>query len=176
MDVVKLASQVADGLRPRADLQGVAIIVEEPAERFVVGSVRPKCLEAIDHHEGRAALPEQFDELGQHLGESPAVQAVAEVFVVDVCSDYRLVEETERLAVAEDLLERLGNRRKVEGGTLGRRVMEEVLLGQDRLARARTPHDEVDPVDEKPTVKDRVQARRAARQPVAHWTRTDRRK
>src|ERR1700722_4231755 len=150
--------------------------MEEPAERLVVRSVRPEGLEAVDHHQGRTPLSEQFDELGQHVGESPVVQAGAEVFIVDACSDHRLVEEAERLAVAEDLFERFGNRRKVKGGTLGGRVVEEVLLRQDRLTRARAPHDEVDAVDQQATVKNRVQARRAARQPVAHWTRTDRRK
>ena len=79
-----------------------------------------------------------------------------------------LSKKAERLAVAEDLLERLGNRREVEGRTLGCRVMEEVLLSKDRLARTGTPHDEVDPVHEKPAVENRVETGRAARQPVAH--------
>ena len=87
-----------------------------------------------------------------------------------------LVEEAERLAVAEDLLERLGDRREVERRTLGRGVVEEVLLGQDRLARSGTTHDEVDPVQQKAAAEHGVETRRAARQPVAHWTRTDRRR
>ena len=79
-----------------------------------------------------------------------------------------LVEETERLAVAEDLLQWLGDRREVERRTLSCRVMEEVLLSKDRLARTGTPHDEVDPVQEKAAVKNAVQTGGAAREPVAH--------
>ena len=69
-------------------------VMEEPAERSVVGSVRPERLEAVDHHEGRTPLPEQFDELGQHIGEPAAVQALAEVLVDDARSDDGLVEES----------------------------------------------------------------------------------
>ena len=46
VDVVELASQVADGLRPRADLQGVSIIVEEPAEH-VIASADPNQLRQV---------------------------------------------------------------------------------------------------------------------------------
>ena len=132
-------------------------VMEELAERSVVGSVGPERLEAVDDHQRRTSLAEQFDQLGQHGGKTALVQAMAEVFVDDVRPDNGRVEETERLAVAEDLLERLGNRREVEGRTLGRGVVEEVLLGQDRLARSRTTHDEIDPVHQKAAIEHGVQ-------------------
>jgi signal transduction histidine kinase len=46
VDVVELASQVADGLRPRADLQGVAIRIEQPLEP-VIASLDPNQLRQV---------------------------------------------------------------------------------------------------------------------------------
>jgi signal transduction histidine kinase len=46
VDVVELASQVVEGLRPRADLQGVAVHVEEPPEP-VIASADPNQLRQV---------------------------------------------------------------------------------------------------------------------------------
>jgi two-component system sensor histidine kinase HydH len=46
LDVLELASHVVDGIRPRADLQGVAIFIEEPAEP-VIASADPNQLRQV---------------------------------------------------------------------------------------------------------------------------------
>lgn len=46
VDVVELASQVAAGLQPRADLQGIAIVIEEPGEP-VIASADPNQLRQV---------------------------------------------------------------------------------------------------------------------------------
>ena len=106
--------------------------------------------------------------LASTIGKSATVEDCAQVFVDDTCPDSGLVEEAERLAVAEDLLEWLGHRREVERRTLGRGVVKEILLRKDRLARTGTPHDEVDPIQKEAATKKAVEPGGAAREPVAH--------
>ena len=86
LGAVVLADPERRGLR-RGQVAGQ--IMEEPAERSVVGRVGPERLEAVDHHQRRTSLAEQFDELGQHAGEPAVVQALAEVLVDDARPDRR---------------------------------------------------------------------------------------
>src|SRR5215217_5995090 len=73
-------------------------------------------------------LDQHADPLGD--GGEPAVTAdyTAEVLVVHGPPDRLAIEEAERLGVAEDLLERLGDRGEVERRTLFGRAGEDELL------------------------------------------------
>ena len=86
----------------------------------------------------------------------------AETFIEDALSDAGDIEELEGLAKADQLVKRLRNRREVHGRPLDRRVGERVLLGEDRLAAARRPDDEVDRVSGQSAAKDRVKSAASA--------------
>ena len=107
---------------------------------------------------GRRSLSSAVDLL-EDAGEAALVEDRAEIVVEDGVADRFRVEEAERLAVAEDLVERLRHRREVEGGPLERRVREQVLLGEDRLAGSRKPDQQVDRVRREAAAEHAVEAR-----------------
>ena len=96
-------------------------IVEEAAK---LGSLRVggERLEAVDHDDSRAALLDQRGHLLKDAGEAALIESWAEVLVEDRIADRSRVEETEALAVAEDLVEGFGNRGEVQARPLARRV------------------------------------------------------
>ena len=100
-------------------------------------------------------------------GEAALVEHGAEVLVEDGAADRVRIEEAEALAVAQDLVERLGDRGEVESGPLGGGVGEHVLLGEDRLAGAGQPDQHVDRVGRQAAAEDGVEARVATREPLA---------
>ena len=122
-------------------------VVQEAPERASIRRERGQRLEAVDRDDSRPPL---LDQRGDALGDGgePVVAAHrgAEILVEDRPADRRAIKEAERLGVAEDLLERLRHRREVERRPLLSRAGEDQLLAQDRLSRARQPHDQVDAV------------------------------
>src|SRR6185436_17679401 len=96
------------------------------------------------------------------------IQALPQVLVDDAATDRARVEEGQGLSIPKDLLERLGDGREVDRGPILARVLEQVLLRQDRLARAGETHDDVDRVRHQAAVQDGVEPLAAARDPVGH--------
>src|SRR5439155_19336657 len=142
-------------------------VVEESAK---VGPrrVRRERLEAVDDDDpGTALLEEGADPLG-HPVQAMLVEDCAEIVVEDRAADRFRIEEAERLAVAEDLVERLRHRGEVDGGPLGRRVGKDVLLREDRLAGTRQPDHHVDRVRPEAAAEHRIEVRLAAREPIVH--------
>ena len=121
-------------------------VQEAPEVPRVVGE-RGQRLEAVDRDDPRPPFLDQRGDALGHGGE-PALagHAPAEILVEDRPADRIASEEAERLRVAEDLLERLGDGGEVDRGALLGRAGEHELLAQDRLSRARQPHDQVDAV------------------------------
>src|SRR5205085_12650623 len=78
------------------------------------------------------------------------------------------IEEVERLAVPQNLVERLGHRGQVERRLVDRGVMEDELLAKDGLAAAGNADHQRDRVLEDPPVKDLVETHVTAREPVCH--------
>ena len=78
------------------------------------------------------------------------------------------IEEVERLAVPQDLVERLGHRRQVERRPVDCGVVEDELLAQDGFPAAGNADHQRDRVLEKPSVKDLVETRVPAGKPVVH--------
>src|SRR5439155_21348160 len=92
----------------------------------------------------------------------------SEIIVVDRASHGLRVEEAKGLAVAENLLVRLGDRGEVDSGPLRRRVRGHVLLGENRLARPRQPDEHRDRVRREAAAEHGVEARMSARETLAH--------
>ena len=134
-------------------------VVQEAPERPRVIGERGQRLEAVDRDDPRPAL---LDQRGDPLGDGGepvlAGHRRAEVLVEDRPADRIAIEEAERLGVAEDLLERLGDRGQVDRRALLGRAGEHELLAEDRLARARQPHDQVDAVQRQTAAEDQVEA------------------
>ena len=153
--------------RGREGGEAAGEVVEEAAKLGRL-RIRRERLEAVDDHDPRTALLDQRSHLLEDAGEAALVERRAEVLVEDGVADRFRIEEAERLAVAEDLVEWLGHRGEVEGGPLGRRVREQVLLGEDRLAGSRQPDQHVDRVRGEAAAEHAVEARMAAREPLTH--------
>ena len=110
---------------------------EAPEPARVVGE-RGQRLEAVDRDDPRPPLLDQrADALGDGGEPALAGHGRAEVLVEDRPADRVAIEEAERLGVAEDLLERLRDRRQVDRRALLGRAGEDELLAEDRLSRAR---------------------------------------
>ena len=93
----------------------------------------------------------------EHRGEAVLVDGVAEVVVEHRPPDLRGVEEVERLAVAQQLVEGLRHRREIQPRPLGCGVGEQALLGQDRLAGTGRAHHERDRVQHEPAAEHLVE-------------------
>ena len=143
--------------------------MQEAPEGARVIRERGQGLEAVDRDDPRPPLLDQhayaLDDGGQ-----PAVTAGrdAEVLVVDPPPNRVAIEEAERLGVAEDLLERLGDRGEVDRRALFGRAGEDELLGEDRLSGARQSHDQVDPARRQTAAEDQVEPLVAAREALVH--------
>jgi hypothetical protein len=138
-------------------------IVQEAPE---LASVRRECgqrLEAVDRDDSRPPL---LDQRGDALGDGgkPVLPAHCgtKILVEDRPADRGAIEEAEGLGVPEDLLERLRDRREVDRRPLLSRAGEDQLLAEDRLSRARQPHDQIDAVHRQTTAEDPIQALVAA--------------
>ena len=130
---------------------------------------RGQRLEAVDRDDPRPPLLDQHAYALDDGGE-PAVTAdrAAEVLVVDRPPHRVAIEEAERLGVAEDLLERLGDRGEVDRRAFLGRAGEDELLGEDRLSGARQSHDQVDPAPRQTAAEDQVEPLVAAREALVH--------
>ena len=84
------------------------------------------------------------------------LEIFAETLIEHALSDAGEIEELEGLAEADQLVQRLRNRREIYRRPLHRRVGERVLLGENRLAAAWRSRDQVDRVSGQPAAKDRV--------------------
>ena len=143
-------------------------VVQEPAERPRVALIGAQGLEAVDHHQPGPAVFEQIGDPGQHPGQSLVVQGLAQVLVDDAAAEHRGVEVLQGLAVPQDLLQRFGHGGQVQRRMLLGRVVEQVLLRQDRLARARCADQQRDAVQRQPTIQHGVQPGRTAGQSIGH--------
>jgi hypothetical protein len=119
-------------------------LVEERPERLRLVGEGMQGLEAVDHDDARIGLLQQARDACGHPGQAVAIQDEGQILVEDGTADAADVEEAQLLPVPHDLVERLGDRGQVVGGPLRRGVREEVVLRQDRLARPRGPHQQVD--------------------------------
>ena len=150
-------------------------LVQERPERACVVRERGQRLEAVDRDDpGPPLLDQRRDPLGDRVEPVVAGHFRAEVLVEDRSTDRVAVEEAERLRVAKDLLERLGDRRQVDRGTLLGRAREHELLAEQRLSRARQPHDQVDAVRRQAAAEDQVEPCVAARAALLHQARSRR--
>ncbi len=155
----------------RTDRQGrqpAGQFVQEAAQGFRIRRVVLQRLETVDHHQARTSLFDQLNDAGQHTGQAVVVQLLAKVFVHDAGAQRGCVEIVERLAEAQHLLEWLGDRGQVEGRAVGRGVMEEILLGENRLAGSRPPDDQGDAVTRQATAEHGVETIGAACESVGH--------
>src|SRR5829696_650067 len=103
----------------------------------------------------------------QHPRQSLGAEQLTHILIEHRPPDRRGIEEGHRLAVAQDLLQRLRDGCEVDGGPLGAGVVEDVLLGQDRLAAAGWSHHQVDRMGREAAAQDRVQLLVAAGQAPA---------
>ena len=94
---------------------------------------------------------------GQRAGQAIFVQGPAEIVIDHPCAEGGGVEEVEGLAVAQELLQRFGDRGQVDREPFGGGVAEQILLGQDGLAGARLAADQDDAVPGQTTAEDGVQ-------------------
>ena len=132
--------------RHRERGQPTGELVEEPSEVLVPPRVRMQRFEAVDdEHPGASLLDELADPL-EHARKAFVVHGPAQILVEHRGADRPLVEEAQRLAVSQDLLERLGDRGEVDRRPFRRGVVEGVLLREDRLPGSGESDDEVDPV------------------------------
>ncbi len=155
--------------RRRVGRQVPREILEEPPERRRVRGERMQRLEAVDHEQPGPSLSEHRNHATERLGQRVRMaEAGAQVLVEHAGADRVRVEEGQGLSVPQDLLERLGDRREVDGGSVLARVLEHVLLRQDRLARSGQTHDDVDGVREQPSAQDGVEPFAPAGDPVRH--------
>ena len=138
--------------------------------RREVGRVLDRKLKAIQ--EGRAELAQERRQLSQRARKPFLVEALSQVVVDDTRAHDGAVEEAERLAVAQDLLQRLRHRREVQRGSRNCCIVENVLLGQDRFARTGRADYEVRPIQREPSTEHRIEAGRTAREPLRHWAQT----
>ena len=146
--------------------------MQEAPEPSSVFRERAQRLEAIDRDDPRPPLLDQrADPLGDGAEPAVAGHGRAEVLVEDRPADRGAIEEVERLGVAEDLLERLRDRGEVDRRAFLGRAGEHELLGEDRLSRARSPHDQVDAVQRQTAAEDFVEAFVAARAALVHYAR-----
>src|SRR6056297_154409 len=111
-------------------------------------------------------LPQQGPDPLVDARETSLLEHRAEVVEEDGRADRGRLEEREPLAVAEELLERLGDGGEVDPWSLGRGVVEQILLGQRRLAAAGLPHDHGDAVGQQASAEDPIEAGIAARDAV----------
>ena len=118
--------------------------MQELAERSVVGFVGAERLEAVDDQQAGTALPEELADPGEHTGQAVLVQHVAEVLVEHPVAERGVVEVLQRLAEAQQFVQWLGHGRQVQGGLLAGGVVEDVLLGQDRLPGSRAAAEQGD--------------------------------
>src|SRR5205814_7372327 len=91
-------------------------------------------LQAIDDDDCWAMLFDQRVHPLEHTRQSVFMQRVAKIVVEHRAANSRGVEEVERLAVAQQLVQRLRNRRKIKARSFLRRVREQDLLRQNCLA------------------------------------------
>jgi hypothetical protein len=139
--------------------------VQEPPEVALVVGVGVERLEAVDHKDRRPVLLDQLTDPLQDPPEPLGAQQLPQILVEHPPADHAGIEEGHGLAVAQDLLQRLRNSRQVDGGSLDAGIVEHVLLRQDRLAAARRPHHQVDPIGWEPAAQDGVQSLGAAAEP-----------
>ena len=155
--------------RGREDREQCGEVVQEPPELARVVRERRQRLEAVDRDDpGLVRLDQRVDPLGDGGQPTLAGHGRAEVLVEDRAADRAAVEEAERLGVAQDLLEGLRDRREVDRRALLGRAGEHELLAEDRLARARSPHDQVDAAQRQTAAEDPVKAFVAARAALVH--------
>ena len=132
--------------------------MQEAPERLRVSRERGQRLEAVDRDDPRPPLLDQRgDPLGDHAEPVLAGHCAAKVLVEDRPADRIAIEEAQRLGVAEDLLERLGHGGQVDRRTLLGRAGEHELLAEQRLSRARKPHDQVDAVQRQTAAEDQIE-------------------
>ena len=129
-------SVLADPQGRRRERRQVAReVLQEAPERRRIRGERMQRLEAVDHEQSRSSFSENRDHATECLGQRVLmVQAGAQILVEQLAADRFRVEEGQGLSVPEDLLERLGDRREVDSGSVLARVLEQVLLCHDRLA------------------------------------------
>jgi hypothetical protein len=108
-------------------------------------------------------LFEEFSDARQCTSQPVFVQRPAEIFIDHTCAECGGVEEVEGLAVAQDLLERFGHGGQIDRGPVAGGVVEHILLGEDRLARARIAANQHDSVQGQTAAEDGVQSVGAAR-------------
>jgi hypothetical protein len=151
-------------------------VVQETTEGTGIGRVDPQRLEAVDHHQPRPPLPQQFGDPGQDTRQPLVVEHLAEVVVEDAGAEGGGVEVIQGLAVTEDLLQGLGDRGEIERRTARSGVAEQILLGQDGLSRAWPAGEQGDSVERQTAAEHLVQAIRAAGQSIDHrpWARRPR--
>ncbi len=102
------------------------------------------------------------------------VDGVTEVVVEDGPAELGDVEELQRLAVTQQLVERLRHRRQVQAGSLRCGVGEQALLGEDRLAGPGSPDHQRDRIQDEPAAEHLVETEVAGRETL-HHDRADRR-
>src|SRR5437660_5416590 len=155
--------------RDRAGLQAARESVQEqPAVALALGE-GVRRLETVDHdYPGLELLEEPIDG-PEHLVQAIVTEQNAKVLVHDAAvADGSRVEEFERLPIPKYLVERFGHSRHVERGALGRGVMKDVLLAQDRLAGARYADQEIDGIAQETAVQDAVETGLPAGKPFDH--------
>ena len=101
---------------------------------------------------------------GKQIIEIAGNHSLAQVDEVDVLANPLDVEERELLLVSQQLQRRLAEHRDVERRSLGRRVREDELLHQRRLARPRTAGDHAERVLRQSAPEHLVEARHAGLQ------------
>src|SRR5438034_6565390 len=147
--------------------------VEKLPEGSDVARHRVERAEAVDDHDRGANLAEVAVNRVQDLLQAALAELLPEVLVDHAALDDRgPVEEGQRLAVAKDLVQRLGKGGQVERRSLNGGVVERDLLTQDRLAAAGNADDQVDGVLQQTAVQYLVESLVPGRQPLGHrWTR-----
>ena len=127
-----------------------------------------QCLEAVNHDKPRAAFLEYRGDLLGNAGKAAGAYHSPEILIENIFTDRSPVEEVQVLAEANDLLQRLRDRREIDRRTLRSRVLEDVLLRDNRLAGSRQARDEADRVRGQPSPQDHIERPMPAQKPVTH--------
>ena len=149
---------LADPERRRGNCrESTGQVVKKTAELSFVGRERSQGFETVDDDVAGLLFLEERVDLVDDTRQPVAVHGFAQVVVEDRRSDRVGVEEGQRLSVAKNLVERLRDGRQEDARRILARVVEEVLLGENRLAGAGVTDDQIDPVRRQPAAEERVE-------------------
>src|SRR5581483_9310626 len=141
-------------------------LVQELPEFRVPAGEGVQGLEAVDDDQPGPTVSHDGGDPLAHAGQPVPAGDLAQILVENRLADRGGLEELQGLPEADDLLQRLGQGGEVDGGAVRGGVVERVMLGEDRLAGARQPHDHRDAVVRQAAAEDLVQGPVAAAEPA----------